>query len=461
MKKLLFIIPLLLSGILFSQQRRTPVSKANYPEVFKQISDEVFLNSNSYENLRELTKDVGPRFSSTPGYEKAVVWAEKKLKEAGAENVRRQEVKVPVWKRGKESLQIRSEKGKWKNINMLTLGGSEGTEGKDITGEIIFAKDINELNKMFSGDLKDKIVFFNVPFDQTVVNPVEAYMVAGRYRWAAPAAVSRKGALAVIIRSPTSNFDDVPHTGSMYYDEELDKNKIPAISIGAKSADELEKLLKTQKVYAKINTTSGTKGEATDYNVIGEIPGKKDGKVIVVGAHLDSWDITEGAHDNGAGVVQCIEVLRAFKALGIENRHTIRVVLFANEENGVSGGEAYLSAVKKSNEPHVFAIESDAGGFTPRGISLDMIPQRRRQVFAWKDYFQPYGIHDFDQTYPGPDIAPLKKINVPLAELVPDMQRYFDIHHTENDTFDKVNRRELMLGAITMAQIVYMVDLHW
>ena len=210
----------------------------------------------------------------------------------------------------------------------------------------------------------------------------------------------------------------------------------------------------------KINTTTTTKGEAVNHNVIAEIPGKSK-NIILVAAHLDTWDISEGAHDNGAGVVQVLEVLRAFKALSYEPRHTLRFVLFANEENGVTGGETYAAQVKKDGEKHIFAIESDAGGYSPRGISLDMIPERRRLVFAWKNYFLPYGVYDFTQQTAGQDIMPLKKLGVPLAELVPDMQRYFEIHHTANDTFDKVNRRELNLGAVAIAQMVLMVDRNW
>ncbi|MFC6268805.1 M20/M25/M40 family metallo-hydrolase [Frigoriflavimonas asaccharolytica] len=454
MTKLFTIIPLFLGGILFSQKT---ISDA---DMFKTISTEILLNSKVYEDLRELTKDVGPRFSATPGYAKATDWAEKKMKQYGAQNIYKQEVVVPVWKRGRESLQIKTEKGNYKNIRMLALGGSEGTNGKDLTGEILFVKDLTEFNKLFSNDVKDKIVFFNFAFDQSIVNPADAYNIAGKYRWTTPSLVSRKGAKAVITRSATSAFDDVPHTGSMYYDKD-ELNKVPAITIGAKSADELEQLLKTQKVFAKINTTSGTKGTAINHNVIGEIPGTLDKSVILIGAHLDSWDISEGAHDNGAGVVHCLEVLRAFKAMGYKNKHTIRVVLFANEENGVHGGEKYAEEVKKKGEKHLFAIESDAGGFAPRGISLDMVAQRRRLIFAFKDLFLPYGVYNFDEEYAGQDIVPLKKLGVPLAELVPDMQRYFDIHHTSEDTFDKVNRRELMLGAVSIAQIVYMIDQRW
>lgn len=459
------IIPLFLGGILFAQTKSKiskpkPVATIDYISELKKISDEIMVNSNAYQNLYELTKTIGPRFSGTPGYDKATIWAEKKLAEAGAEIIWKQDVKVPVWVRGSESFQIKTNDGQWKSLKMLSLGNSEGTKGLDLTGEIIQVKDIQEFNKLNFLEVKGKIIFFNNTFDQTIINPAEAYLAVGKYRWSTPSLVGKKGAKAVVTRSLTSAFDDVVHTGSMYYNDD-DKNRVPAFCISAKSADQLEELLKKQKVTGKLNTTSGVTGEAINHNVIGEIPGKKDKSVIVVAAHLDSWDMSEGAHDNGAGVVHCLEVLRAYKALGYKNNHTIRVILYANEENGVRGGEAYAAYVKKNNERHIFAIESDAGGFSPRGISLDMIPQRRRQIFAWKPYFLPYGVYDFDQEYAGQDILPLKKLDVPLAELVPDMQRYFDIHHTEQDTFDKVNRRELNLGAVTMTQIVFMIDNQW
>lgn len=459
MRNLLYIILLLWSGIFFAQ-KKPAVKKFDYNAEFKKISDEILLNSNAYENLRQLCKDIGPRFSASPAYDRAVEWAMRKFEQNGGENIRKQEVKVPIWDRGRESVQIKPANGKWITLRTLSLGGSEGTSGLDLTGEILLAKDLAEFNKLKNTDVKDKIVFFNYAFDQTIVNPGDAYLEAGKYRWSTPSSASRKGAKAVLTRAATSGFDDIPHTGSMYYDD-LDKNKIPALTISAKAADELEKLLSTQKVSAKINSTTTTRGETINHNVIAELPGKKDNNIILIAAHLDSWDISEGAHDNGAGVVQVLEILRAFKALNIENRHTIRFVLFANEENGVTGGETYAAQVKKTGEKHLFAIESDAGGFSPRGISLDMVPERRRQIIGWKNYFLPYGVYNFSQETAGQDIMPLKKLGVPLAELVPDMQRYFEIHHTAYDTFDKVNRRELNLGAVAMAQMIYMIDRNW
>ena len=203
------------------------------------------------------------------------------------------------------------------------------------------------------------------------------------------------------------------------------------------------------------------KGEKLSYTVIGEITGNKDQSVIVVSGHLDSWDVGEGAQDDGAGIVQSIEVLRTFKKLGIKNNHTIRVVCFANEENGVKGGNQYAENIKKNNEKHLFAIESDGGGYTPRGFGLVMNAEKRAQIQSWKNLFSPYGLHNFDIQYAGTDIEPMETLSVPLASLIPDSQRYFDIHHSEEDTFDKVNRRELLLGAAAMGQLIYMIDKNW
>lgn len=467
MKKIFIILPLFLSGFLFSQKKpikkpakKVTTAKFNYQDEFKKISNEIMTNGTAYDNLGELTKGVGPRFSATPGYAKATEWAETKLKEAGAENIWKQDVRVPIWIRGKESLQIKSGSSDWKNIRMLSFGNSEGTGGKDLTAEIILINDITELNALTSLQLKDKIVFVNTPLDPKVINTVDSYLVTAKSRLLSASVIGKRGAKGLIIRSLTTASDDTPHAKMIYYEPD-DKARIPAVTIGVRSADELEKLLKKQKVTVKLNMSAESKGETINQNIIGEIPGNKDAKVIVLGAQLDSWDFAEGAHDDGSGVVQCIEVLRAFKALGLANNHTIRVVLYANSENGGQGREMYASYVKKKDEKHIFALGTDSGGYSPRGFSLDMPPQRRRQIFEWKNYFLPYGIYDFDQTYAIQDIAPLKKLDIPLAELVVDTQRYFDYHHSVEDTFDKVNKRELLLGATAMTQLIFMIDKNW
>lgn len=468
MKKIFIILPLFLSGFLFSQKKiqKKPTGRAaipvklNYHDEFKKISDEIMTNGRAYENLGELTKGIGSRFSATAGYAKAVEWAEKKFREIGINMIWRQEAKAPVWIRGKESLQIKIENGDWKNIRMLSFGNSEGTGGKDLTGEIVLINSTSELNAMSIGQLKDKIVFVNVPLDPKIINTSDSYLQTAKSKLISASVIAKTGAKALIIRSLTTANDDTPHAKMIYYEPD-DKVKIPALSIGVRSADELEKTLKKQKVTAKINMSAESKASTTNPNIIAEIQGNKDSKVIVLGAQLDSWDIGEGAIDDGTGVVQCIEVLRTLKALGYENNHTIRVVLYANSENGGQGREMYAAFVKKKDEKHIFALGTDAGGYSPRGFSLDMSPQRRRLVSPWKEYFLPYGVYDFDQTEAIQDISPLKKLDIPLAELVVDTQRYFDYHHSEQDTFDKVNKRELLLGAAAITQMIFMVDKNW
>ena len=447
------ILPFFLGGFLFAQQNIDSIQ-------FKKISDEMLVNGTAYENLRNLTQNIGHRLSGSAAYEKAVDWAVLKLKEAGADKVWKEEVMVPVWERGKESLQIKEGNGKWKTLRMLSLGNSEGTKGKDVESEIVVVRNKEEFDRLPDAAIKGKIIFFNYAFNQKLISTGQAYGDAGKYRKSAASWAGKKAAKAVIIRSLSSAFDDVPHTGMMSYDKD-DTTKIAAVAIGPKSADELEKTLKTQKVFAKLNSNATMKGEKLSYSVIGEITGKKDQSVIVVGGHLDSWDVGEGAQDDGAGIVQSIEILRTFKKLGINNNHTIRVVCFANEENGVRGGNQYAANIKENNEKHIFAIESDGGGFTPRGIGLVMSTEKRQQVQSWKNLFEPYGVHNFEMQYAGTDISPMEPLGVPLAELIPDSQRYFEIHHSDEDTFDKVNRRELLLGAAAMGQLIYMVDKNW
>ncbi len=454
MKKLLYTIPLLFGGILFAQD----VKKDSIQ--LKKISDEILVNGKAYSDLRELTKDIGNRLSGSANYEKAADWALKKLLDAGADNAWFQPVMVNVWTRGSESLKINTGNGKWEEIKMLSLGNSEGTKGKDLKGEIILVKTLDDFNKLPEAFVKDKIVFFNYAFKQDFVVTGNAYRDAGKYRRVTPSEVAKKGGKAVIIRSLTSSFDNEPHTGTTYYADGV--AKIPAIAIGADTADRIEKaILNKEKIEAIINSNCGMNGQMLTKSVIAEIKGKKDEKVIVVSGHLDSWDVGEGAHDDGAGIVQSIEVLRTFKNLKINNNHTIRVVCFANEENGVSGGKTYLETVRKSKEPHVFAMESDSGGFTPRTFTLSMKSEQSKNIMGWQKLFAPYGVFDFQLGNAGTDIEPLRELDVPLAGLTTDSQRYFDIHHTSEDTFEKVNRRELLLGATVMTQFIYLIDKNW
>lgn len=451
MKKLL-LIPLLASGFFFGQNTQDA-------QALKKISTQILTQGEAYNDLHFLTKKIGNRLSGSPAYEKAVQWGAEQLKKAGAEKIWLQPVKVPVWERGTESLFIKTPSGTWTKMKMLSLGNSEGTQGKDLVGDLIMVNTLEEFNQLKESQVRDKIVFFNYIFRQDFIETFEGYSDAGKYRSSTASLVAKKGGKAVIVRSISTAVDDVPHTGGMHYHE--GSKKIPAVALGPLGADRLAQLLKTSKVSAKLNSNCGMKGEKITHSVIGEIKGTLDQKVIAVGGHLDSWDVGEGAQDDGAGVVQSIEVIRTFKKLNIKPKHTIRAVLFANEENGNRGGETYADSLNVKKEPHLFALESDSGGYSPRGFGLAITAEQSAQVKSWLPLFEPYGIQHINDSYPGTDIIPMKKYGVALAGLVPDSQRYFDLHHSESDVFEAVNRRELLLGATVMTQLIYMIDQHW
>lgn len=425
--------------------------------IMRSIADEILLHGECYNNLHELCKNIGHRLSGTKEAEKAVQWAKKELEALHPDKVWLQPVVVPVWTRGKESLVVKYPDSKdFKNLQMLSLGNSEGTNGKILTADVVMVNNIDELKELPEADAKGKIVFFNNRFPQYLINTFEGYGMTARYRSTAPNVASLKGAAAVIIRSVSTGLDDEPHTGAMRYADSV--SKIPAVAIGNTSADELETACKKGTVTAKLQSECRMNGTARSYNVIAEMTGtEKPGEIILIGGHLDSWDVGEGAHDDGAGVTQSMEVIRALKALNLKPKRTIRTVLFMNEENGLKGGLAYADSAKAKNEKHILAIESDAGGFSPRGFGTEMEPAVRQKIKQFASLFSEYGVYHFDMEEGGADISPLHNAGVPAMALLPDPQRYFDYHHTNADVFEAVNHRELKLGAVVMAQMAYLI----
>ena len=425
---------------------------------FRKIASEIMLNGACYESLRTLCKTIGHRLSGSPQAEQAVEWAQKELRAAGADRVYLQPVDVPKWVRGKESLRITmANKPGMKEVPMLSLGNSQGTDGKVVAASVVMVNNFAEFNALKKEDVQDRIVFFNYRFPQELINTFEGYGAAGPYRWHGPNMASAKGAAAVIIRSISTGLDDAPHTGSLRYADTV--RPIPAVAIGNTTADLLEAACLAGNAKAELQSECRMVDTVRSYNVIGELKGTDHpDEIIVVGAHLDSWDVGEGAHDDGAGCVQSIEVIRTLKALGMKPKRTIRAVLFMNEENGLRGGYAYADSAKAKGERHILAMESDAGGFTPRGIGLDMDWSKRQFIKNYRHLFLPYGIYDFDQEEGGADITPLKRAGVPVSGLIPDPQRYFDFHHTPRDVFEAVNHRELKLGAVAMTQFAYLIS---
>lgn len=424
----------------------------------RRLADEILLHSKAYENLRVLTKSIGGRLAGSPGMVKAEAWGAKAMQDAGAGKVTLQECLVPHWVRGGKDVVWAEGKGiPKKALDVLALGNSLGSM-KALKASLILINNFDELEQKKDA-VKDKIVFYNYKFNPTLVRTFQAYGDAGRYRREGPSRAAQYGAKAVIVRSISGSTDNHPHTGATAYNDSFPK--IPAVAIGLIDADALSKLATQNNT---INVTLHTNGkflpDTIGHNVIGELRGTQfPDEYITVGGHLDSWDVAEGAHDDGTGCVQTIEILRTFTAIGYQPKRTIRFVLFANEENGLRGGTKYADEAKAKGEKHIFALESDAGGFTPRGFGFTTSPEQFEKAAAWKNLLLPYGGGEFSMGGGGSDIGPLNRNqNTPLAGLQPDSQRYFDLHHARNDVFEAVNKRELELGAVNMAALIYLVD---
>jgi hypothetical protein len=424
----------------------------------KQLSDEILRNGTAYDLLRQLTKDIGGRLSGSPQFAKAVQWGKVAMEQQGADKVYLQECMIPHWVRGgqdKASLvEINKQKANRK-LDVLALGNSLGSG--TVTGELLAVANFDELEKR-KDEVKGKIVYYNNGFNPTNVKPFVSYGEAGIYRrWGASRA-AKYGAVGVMIRSLTESTANDPHTGGMAYIDSFPK--IPAIAVGPRDADEVWAMSKTGSMKLSMTTNGHFLPDTIGHNVIGELTGTEfPDQIITVGGHLDSWDVNEGAHDDGTGVVQTIEVMRALKTIGYKPKHTIRFVLFANEENGLRGGSKYAAEAKAKGEKHVFALESDAGGFTPRGFSIQASQEQMAKLRSWIPLLSPYGSFEITADGGGADIGPLNRtFGTPVGELLPDPQRYFDLHHARSDVFENVNKRELMLGAVNMAGLIYLVD---
>jgi hypothetical protein len=417
----------------------------------------------AYEWLDYLSNEIGGRLSGSYEAELAVKFTEAELQKLGLDKVWLQPVMVPKWTRGfKEYAYIESPTGEKTITDICALGGSVATPNLGIKAEVVEVNGLEELATIGKDKLEGKIVFYNRPMQADLIETFEAYSGCVDQRYAGAAEAAKYGAVGVIVRSMNLRLDDFPHTGAMSYGDMPVNQRIPAAAISTNGAEYLSSLLKLQPrllFYFKQNCK--TFDDVQSYNVIGEITGStKPNEYMVVGGHLDSWDLADGAHDDGAGCVQSMEVLRLFKKVGYRPKHTIRVVLFMNEENGLRGGKKYAEEAKRKNEIHRFALESDAGGFTPRGFSFETNETNFKKAQSWESLFKPYLIHSFEKGHGGADIGPLKGNIDVLAGLRPDSQRYFDYHHAPNDTFDAVNKRELELGAATMASLVYLFDAH-
>ena len=466
MKKILLLLSVSLLIISCNQKQEKPIdnNKLSSEEKIDSTNIKTLFNSaltdgKSYEWLRDLTSNIGSRLSGSEGAAKSVIWGENLMKEIGLDSVWLQPVMVPHWVRGEKEIATYTTNGVQKNVPICALGFSVATPKSGVLAQVIEVKSLEEA-KALGAKMEGKIVFFNRPFDDTLLNTFRAYGGCVDQRVNGAAICGEFGAKGVIVRSMTNSIDDYPHTGTMSYGDLPQEKHIPTAAISSRAANVLSADLKensTLKFYFK--QSCETLPDAPSFNVVGEIKGSETPEnIMVVGGHLDSWDLGDGAHDDGTGIVQSLEVAYLFKKNNIKPKNTLRVIFFMNEENGTKGAKKYAELAKLNKENHIGGLESDAGGHTPRGFSIDANSSNTELLQSWKKLLSPYGLHDLDKGGSGADIGPLKDENVTLVGYRPDSQRYFDYHHTSIDTFDKVNKRELELGSASMASILYLMD---
>ncbi|KAF2334543.1 M20/M25/M40 family metallo-hydrolase [Flavobacterium nitrogenifigens] len=453
MKKTILLTALVLNGL-------TSFAQTNDEKNIKLFYKKALTEAKCYTWLEYLSNDIGARLSGSKGAEQAVEYTKSQLESLGLDKVYLQEVMVPHWVRGeKETAYILNGKVKT-TVPICALGGSVATPKTGLTAEIIEVQGIKELNELGADKVKGKIVFYNRPMNPENIETFTSYGACVDQRYAGAKEAAKLGAVGTIVRSMNLRLDDFPHTGAQSYGDLPKAQYIPTAAISTNGAELLSKSLKANpalKFYFK--QSCETLPDALSYNVIGELTGTVTPEnIMVVGGHLDSWDLADGSHDDGAGVVQSMEVIRILKNLNYKPKNTIRVVLFMNEENGGKGGAKYEEVSKQNKENHIFALESDSGGFSPRGFSIEADDVNLKKIQGYKDLFEPYLVHSFTIGHAGSDINHLTSQAIVKAGLKPDSQRYFDYHHAANDKFDAINKRELELGAATMTSLMYLLD---
>jgi len=450
MKKLLLVAAAIMMPFLTWSQSRDSVMISN-------IFTFCLEKGKSYEWLEYLSFRIGHRLSGSSGAEKAVKWSKSEMEKQQYANVYLQEVMVPHWVRNNiETMFMFSGKSR-SPLNICSLGGSIPTPKSGIRAKVVEVSGFDDLERLGRENIEGKIVFYNTPMKQRYYHTFEAYGDVGKHRWAGASNAAKYGAVASVTRSMTLALDDYPHTGAMGYSDSIEK--IPACAISTLGAEKLSREIKSNpNTELEIKMNCETFPDKLSYNVIAEIKGTDfPDEIVLLGAHLDSWDKGHGAHDDGAGCVQSMELLHVFRELNIKPKRTVRVVLFMNEENGMRGALKYAEEAKNRGEKHIAAIETDAGGFTPLGFATSCLDENKRVFMRqWRSLYRPYGILQWEDEGGGVDIGPLKAQGALLVGLRPDSQRYFDYHHADTDTFDKVNRRELHLGTAAVVSLAWL-----
>lgn len=409
--------------------------------------------------LKSLCKDIGGRPAGSPQDAQAADYVEGLLRELGADSIWRQEVAVPYWERGKLAKAYIVGENK-EALSIEALGFSAGTSPAGVSGQIIEVQGLSELEALGAAKVKNKIIFFNRPMDATRINTFHAYGGAVDQRTYGPKKAAELGAKACLVRSMTLRQDDEPHTGVTSFGKQ---KPIPAAALSWQAADLLAaRLKKDPNLQVHIELDCQNLPERKSYNIIGEWYGTENRDVLLVGGHLDAWDLGEGAHDDGSGVVQSLEVPYLLHKSGYKTKSSLRVVLFAAEEIGLYGARVYAKEAAKEQVKHLAAMESDAGGHLPIGFTMDAKEPRIKPAFAkvqaWRQALIPYGLYYLEPGGSAADVSQLKSLGTILFGFRPDSQRYFDYHHSRNDVFEAVNPRELRMGSASMAALIYLID---
>jgi len=419
----------------------------------RNLKANIMKHGTSYTDLRELTRDIGPRLSGSNGAAKSVEWGLAKLNSYHLDRVWKQPVQVPHWERGTvERATIMGGKSPI-TLAVTALGRSAGTSGID--ARVVEVQSLDEVRAL-GFKVRGKIVFYNRPMDPTLEDTFTAYGRAMDQRTQGPALASSFGAVAVLVRSMTTlTDDDHPHTGGTSFRSGV--KPIPAAALSTHAANVLSRELKNRPALkVHIELSAKTLPDVTSHNVIGEIIGSVTPReFVLVGGHLDSWDLAPGAHDDGAGVTQTIDVCRAIKQLGLRPRRTVRCVLFMSEELGGFGGEEYARQAGLAREHHVMAVESDSGGFAPKKFSIDGTPSVVADLKAWLPDFADTGVIDFYKGDAGTDVEPLAALGTLTMQIIPDSKHYFDVHHASTDVFEAINEKDLKNATAALATMIY------
>jgi carboxypeptidase Q len=427
-----------------------------YRDTVNKIVTAAHADREAYRKLSYLTDRIGNRLSGSAALGQAVAWAAKTMKEDGHE-VRTEAVMVPHWVRGVEAAEITAPITR--SLHVLGLGGTVATPKAGITAPVVVVHDWAELDARREA-VKGAIVLYDVAMPKWSEDKGSGYGQTVEYRGRGASRAAKYGAVAALVRSVTAHSLRTPHTGGMNYEDGV--AKIPALAVTVEDSTLIARLAAQGPVTVHVRADGQTLPDVESANVIGELRGReRPEEFVVIGGHIDSWDVGQGAHDDGAGAVTMMQALTTIRKLGLHPRRTIRVVLFTNEENGLRGGRAYAKDHAAELPNTVLAVESDSGGFAPRGFSVQTKPEVQDRVKARvADVAALLGKISATRViagHGGADIGPMVPAGVPTVGLDTDGRTYFDIHHTEADTLDKVDPQELADDVAAVAALAYVV----